>query len=180
MSKHGQRKLNQLGASMPLAALAPILFLACYQPEQSIATSDYADLEVEVVAWYRDNFETPIAKKQPFVGSVSKLYAPPLHYLDLNEEYVFGDEKKVREFIQGFSDWRDELPNSTAGVSQIRVQILNDTGAILVADWRFNDAEGRPLGESDPVQYFYLLSKQEAGWRVVGEATVAGGARIRL
>ena len=179
MSKRRRRKINQLGASIPLAFLAAILLLARCQPEESTTTKDYAGLEAEVVAWYRDNFETPIAMNQPFVESVSKLYAPPLHYLDLNEEYVLDDEKKVREFIQGFSDWRGESPNSSAEVSHIRVQMLNDTGASLVADWRFNDADGRALGESDPVQYFYLLSKQEPGWRVVGEATVAGGARIR-
>jgi len=44
----------------------PLLLSACCQPEQSTTTTDYAGLEAEVVAWHRDNFETPIAKKQPF------------------------------------------------------------------------------------------------------------------
>ena len=142
-------------------------------------TQTHAELRSELVSWYQHAF-APIVKKEPFSEPCSEAYAAPLHYLDLDEELLLGDVAAVRAFLQGFNDWREESPDSSAEIARVQVQKLNDAAAILVADWRFNDPDGTPLAHCDPVQYFYLLSKQDAGWRIVGEATVGADTRIDL
>ena len=111
---------------------------------------DEQALAREVEQWYRTTFEQPIVEKHAFVDAMSAVYAAPLHYLEPEEELMLGDAAAAKAFIQGFSDWRDEVPDSTAEVVRIQVRILNPIGAVLVADWRFNAPDGSALADSDP------------------------------
>jgi hypothetical protein len=48
-------------------------------------------IEADVERWYREHFEQPIAGKQAFVDAISAAYAPPMRYLDLEDELLLSD-----------------------------------------------------------------------------------------
>ena len=139
-----------------------------------------ANLEVDAEQWYRVNMIEPIASKKAFVDQVTNLYSPPFTYLELDEEIPLSDAKSTRDFIQGFSDWLDESPGGTAEVIEIQTKALNDTAAILIADWCFKDSDGKPTTDGEIAQYFYTLSKQTGVWKGVGEVTVSAKKRIQI
>ena len=63
---------------------------------------------------------------------------------------------------------------------EIQTKALNDTAAILIADWCFKDSDGKPTTDGEIAQYFYMLSKQTGVWKVVGEVTVSAKKRIQI
>ena len=139
-----------------------------------------AALEADAEQWYRDNMVNSILSRGDFVDNVSALYSPPFTYLELEGEIPLRDDNETRGFIQGFSDWLDESPGWQAEVVGIQTQALNNTAMVLVAEWRIQDGAGKPITESDTVQYFYMLSKQSGAWKVVGEGTVSAKTRIKF
>jgi len=141
-------------------------------------TSQPSTIEADVERWYRERFEQPIAGKQAFVDAVSAAYAPPMRYLDLEDELLLGDAAAARDFIQGYSDWLDAAPGWTAQVVRIQVRALNAAAAAMVVDWRLHDAHGKSLTAGDLVQYFYMVAKHADGWKVVSEAAVMAEGRV--
>jgi len=149
------------------------------EPDASSVTS--AAIAAEVEQWYRDAFERSGAGgPAAFVDSASAAYGPPLRYLELDKEIMLGDTEAVRTFIQGYSDWLASAPGSTATLERIQVRALNGTAATLVADWKILAADGKPMTDATPVQYFYVVSRGAEGWRVVSEATVMSSTKVEF
>ena len=135
--------------------------------------------EEEIVSWYRHSFEVPIVKERSLLA-LQNHYASPLRYLDLDGEIFLPDEESVKNFLTGFAAWLDESKSSGAEMVAIQVKILNSSAVLLVADWRWFGPDGKVLTDCDPVQYFYVLSKREPGWKVVSETAVDCGKNLVL
>ena len=140
----------------------------------------FAELEADAAEWYRNNMYKLIADGGNFVDDVVKLYAPPFTYLDLEGEIPLTGQQETTEFIQSFSDWLDESPGWRAELAGIQTQALNDTGMVLVAEWRIVDSEGKSVSDGETIQYFYMLSRRDGTWQVVGEGTVSAKTRVEL
>ena len=51
---------------------------------------------------------------------------------------------------------------------------------VLVAEWRIVDSEGKSVSDGETIQYFYMLSRRDGTWQVVGEGTVSAKTRVEL